>query len=163
MPPSFSQLCRRRALAAVEFAVVAPLFWIVIVGMLEVSRAVMVKEVLTDAARKACRTAILPGASWSDVANGAAGSELYDILVTDNGFSWSNISPTVIVTDTSGNSTTLTTGDPSNVLQNASWGYTIAVKVSLPASTTTWGPGTVFITSSAIESEYVVMMRQGNY
>jgi hypothetical protein len=128
--------------------------------MFELSRAVMVKEILTNAARKACRTATLPGATWSDVANGAAGSELYDIMVTDNGFSWSNVTPTIIVTSTSGTSTTLTTGDSSNVLQNAGLGYKISVKVGIPASVTTWGPGSVF-TSGMIESEYVVMMRQG--
>jgi Flp pilus assembly protein TadG len=154
---------RRRALAAVEVAVFAPLFWVLIVGMFEVSRAILVKEILTDAARKACRTAILPGAGWNDVANGAAGSELYDIMVTDNGFNWSDVTATIVVTDTSGNSTTLTTGDTNNVLQTASWGYKISVKVAIPASATTWGPGTVFIGSAALESEYVVMMRQGNY
>jgi hypothetical protein len=147
----------------VEVAVFAPLFWVLVVGMFEVSRALLVKEILTNAARKACRSAILPGAGWNDVANGAAGSDLYDILVTDNGFNWSDVTATVIVTDTSGNSTTLTNGDPGNVLQNASWGARIAVKVGIPASATTWGPGAVFVGSSTIESEYVVMMRQGNY
>ncbi len=154
---------RRAGSAAAEFAVLAPLFWILICGMFEVSRALMVKEVLTDAARKACRTAVLPGAGWNDVANGAAGSELYDIMVTDNGFKWSDVTPTVVVTDTSGNSTTLTTGDTNNVLQNAAWGSTISVKVAIPASATTWGPGNFFISSTEIESEAVVMMRQGNY
>jgi Flp pilus assembly protein TadG len=158
------QPCRKRlAVAALEFAFVSQIFWVLIVGMFEISRALQVKEILTNAARKACRTAILPGASWSDVANGAAGSDLYDIMVTDNGFKWSDVTPTVIVTDTSGNSTTLTTGDSNNVLQNSSWGYTIKVKVSIPASATTWGPGLLFITNSTIESEYLVMMRQGNY
>jgi Flp pilus assembly protein TadG len=149
--------------AAAEFAVIAPLFWIMIVGMFEVSRALMVKEVLTDAARKACRTAVLPGAGWNDVANGAAGSDIYDILVTDNGFNWNSVSKTIVVTDPSGNVTTLTTGDTNNVLQNSTWGSTISVKVSIPASATTWGPGYVFIPATEIESESVVMMRQGNY
>jgi hypothetical protein len=154
---------RRRAIAAVEVALFAPLFFVLIVGMFEVSRALLVKEILTNAARKACRTAILPGAAWSDVAAGSAGSELYDILVTDNGFRWSDITATVVVTDTSGNSTSLIGSDANGVLQNAAWGDKIAVKVSIPASATTWGPGAVFLNSSTIESEYVVMMRQGNY
>lgn len=163
VPTKRSQGRKRRGVAVVEFAVIAPLFWILIVGMFEVSRALMVKEILTDAARKSCRTAILPGASWNDVANGAAGSEIYDIMVTDNGFNWANVTPTIVVTDTSGNATTLTTGDPYNVLQNASWGYTISVKVSIPASATSWGPGYLFIPATEIESESMVMMRQGNY
>jgi Flp pilus assembly protein TadG len=154
---------RRPGVAAAEFAVIAPIFWILIVGMFEVSRALMVKEILTDAARKSCRTAVLPGAGWKDVANGAAGSELYDVMVTDNGFSWANVSPTVVVTDPAGNATTLTTGDTNNVLQNAAWGSTVSVKVGIPASATTWGPGFIFVPATAIESEAVVMMRQGNY
>ena len=155
----------RLAVAAVEFAVASQVFWVLIVGMCEVSRALMVKETVTNAARKSCRTAILPGAGWNDIANGAAGSEIYDVMVTDNGYNWSDVSVTVIVTDPSGNVTTLTTatGDPNNVLQNATWGTTISVKVGIPASKTTWGPGSFFITATMVESEYLVMMRQGNY
>jgi Flp pilus assembly protein TadG len=156
---------KRLAVAAVEFAVASQVLWILVVGMCELSRALMVKEILTDASRKASRTAILPGAGWNDVASGTASSEVYDILVTDNGFNWSDVTVTIIVTDPSGNSTTLTTatGDPNNVLQNASWGSTISVKIGIPASKTTWGPGMFFITSTMVESEYMVMMRQGNY
>jgi len=156
---------KRPAVAAVEFAFISLVLWVLVVGMCEVSRALQVKEILTDASRKACRTAILPGAAWTDVANGAAGSDVYDIMVTQNGFTWSDVTVTIIVTDTSGNATTLTTatGDTKKVLQNASWGYTISVKVGIPASKTTWGPGMVFVTSTMIESEYLVMMRQGNY
>jgi len=156
---------KRLAVATVEFAVASQLLWVLVLGKCELSHALSVKEIMTDASRKASRTAILPGAAWNDVANGAAGSEIYDIMVTDNGYNWSDVTVTMIVTDTSGHSTTLTTatGDPNNVLQNASWGYTISVKVAIPASKTTWGPGSLFITSTMIESEYVVMMRQGNY
>jgi Flp pilus assembly protein TadG len=151
--------------AAVEFAVASQVLWVLIVGMCELSRALMVQEILTDAARKASRTAILPGASWNDVANGAAGSDVYDIMVTDNGFTWSDVTVTIVVTDPSGNTTTLTStsGDPNNVLQNATWGSSIAVKVGIPASKTTWGPGMLFVPSTEVELEYVVMMRQGNY
>ncbi len=156
---------KRLAVAAMEFAIASQVLWVLVVGMCELSRALMVKEILADATRKTARTAILPGAGWNDVANGAAGSDIYDIMVTDNGFNWSDVTVTIVVTDTSGNSTTLTTatGDPNNVLQNASWGYTISVKIGIPASKTTWGPGSLYITAPMIESDFLVMMRQGNY
>jgi Flp pilus assembly protein TadG len=153
----------RSATAVVEFALIAPFFALLLLGMFELSRALLVKEILSNAARKAARTAILPGAGWNDVAAASAGSELYNIMVTDNGFQWNNVTPTIVVTDPSGNVTTLTTGDPNNVLQNATWGSTISVKVAIPASATTWGPGALFVRTTMIESEFVVMMRQGNY
>src|SRR6185437_9411801 len=57
----------RRAVAAVEFAVVSPLLATLLLGMLEIGRGLMVKEALSDAAQKACRTAALPGKANSDV------------------------------------------------------------------------------------------------
>lgn len=58
---------QRRGAAAVEFAVVAPVFVLMIFGMIEVSRGIMVKQIMTNAAREGARAAILDGATGTDV------------------------------------------------------------------------------------------------
>jgi hypothetical protein len=53
--------CRRnrRGAAVVEFAIVAPVFFVLIFGMIEFGQAIMVQQVLTNAAREGARVAIL--------------------------------------------------------------------------------------------------------
>ena len=55
------RLCRinRQGAAAVEFALIAPLFFFLVLGMIELGRAVMVQQVLTNASREGARMAIL--------------------------------------------------------------------------------------------------------
>ena len=44
---------------------VAPFLAIIMMGMIEISRAVMVVEMLDDAARKGCNTGIKPGKTYA--------------------------------------------------------------------------------------------------
>src|SRR5207248_5778964 len=60
MPTDVKNTWSRCGLAAVEFALIAPVFVFLAIGMIEMARGMMVKEVLTDAARKGARTGILP-------------------------------------------------------------------------------------------------------
>ena len=53
--------------AVVEFAVVAPLMMMLTLGLMEVSRIVMVKQLLVNASREGARLAILPQSSSQDV------------------------------------------------------------------------------------------------
>lgn len=57
----------RRGATVVEFAVVAPVFFILVFGLIEFSRMVMCHQVLTSAAREAARAGTVPGATSSDV------------------------------------------------------------------------------------------------
>jgi Flp pilus assembly protein TadG len=63
------RLCRknRRGAAAVEFAIVAPLFVTMVFGMVEFGRMIMVQQVLTNASREGARMAVLDGATTSSV------------------------------------------------------------------------------------------------
>lgn len=63
---------RRRGAAAVELAVIAPLLLILFQGMVEVSRGLMVQQILTNAAREGARESILEGATISDVERAVA-------------------------------------------------------------------------------------------
>ena len=62
-----SRRTQRRGAAAVEFALVAPFFLLLIFGILEVGRLVMVQQVLTTASREGSRVASLDGSAVADV------------------------------------------------------------------------------------------------
>ncbi|WP_169977832.1 TadE/TadG family type IV pilus assembly protein [Tautonia rosea] len=53
--------CERSGAAAVEMAIILPLFLTLILGTIEASRLGMVSQLLHVAAREGCRTAVLPG------------------------------------------------------------------------------------------------------
>jgi Flp pilus assembly protein TadG len=48
-----------RGIAAVEFAIVAPVFLMVVLGIIEVGRAIMVQQVLINASRVGARRAVM--------------------------------------------------------------------------------------------------------
>jgi hypothetical protein len=114
-----------------------------IYGMVELSRGMMVKEVLSNAARKGCNTGIKPGKTDTDIK-----SDVNNIL-TDNGITASAATITILVRGTAYNS--------ANPPQ---FGDSISVQVSIPASATSWGTS-IILQGQTIESETVVMMRQG--
>jgi len=49
----------RSGVAALEFAFVAPVFFLLVFGLIEMGRMIMVQQSLTNAAREGCRTAVL--------------------------------------------------------------------------------------------------------
>lgn len=70
--PSKQQLRRRhtilrRGAAATEFAIVAPVFFLMVVGFIELGRALMVQQVLINASRVGARMASTTGATSSSV------------------------------------------------------------------------------------------------
>src|SRR6185503_18474885 len=58
---------KRRGASAVEFAIVAPVFFMMIFGMIEYGRLVMVQQILTNATREGARRAVLQDATTSAV------------------------------------------------------------------------------------------------
>jgi Flp pilus assembly protein TadG len=132
---------RRRGAAAVEFAVLAPVLGIIIVGMVEMSRAMMAKMILNDAARKACRTGIQATGS-----NATISSEVTNIL-SDNNISTSSATVTVQVNGVTANANTAKQNDR------------VSVKVAVPYTQFAWTQP-LFLSSTTVESETVVMMRQ---
>ncbi len=65
----FRRLCRsnRSGVAVVEFAIVAPVFVLFVMGMIEVSRGLMIQEVITNAAREGARAAVVESSTTSTV------------------------------------------------------------------------------------------------
>jgi len=75
----------RRGAAVVEFAVIAPLFFLLVMGMIEYGRMMMVQQILTNASREGARRAVLDGVTASDV---AASVQQY---LTDSSVSGANV------------------------------------------------------------------------
>lgn len=58
---------RRRGASAVEFAIVAPVFMLIVLGIVEFGRMVMVQQVITNAAREGARISVLDSATTGRV------------------------------------------------------------------------------------------------
>ena len=61
----------RQGAAMIELAFVLPVFLMLVFGILEVGRIVMVSQMVTEASRVACRLAVLTGVTATDVTNEA--------------------------------------------------------------------------------------------
>ncbi|HYO23770.1 MAG TPA: TadE family protein [Lacipirellulaceae bacterium] len=57
----------RAGAAAVEFAIVSPIFFMLVIGMMEVGRAIMVQQVLINASRAGARRATMLSSTSSAV------------------------------------------------------------------------------------------------
>jgi Flp pilus assembly protein TadG len=152
---------RRWGIAATELAMVAPLLGTIFVGMMELSRGVSVKETLSNAARKGCRTGIQRNTSSTDIFNDCVN------IMRDNGFDSTTFNPappvnpnnrttyvgtvTISVTDPNGNTLTDALGAPQ--------GSQVTVQVSIPISSVMWVTS-FFLTQTELESETMVMMKQ---
>ena len=81
-----SSAVKRRGAATVEFALVAPFLLMLLFGILEVGRLVMVQQVLTTGSREGARVATIEASSESDVqtavANYLASSSISGATVT---------------------------------------------------------------------------------
>jgi Flp pilus assembly protein TadG len=58
---------KKHGVAAVEFAIVAPVFFMLILGIIEIGRAMMVQQVLVNASRVGARQAALMSSTQSGV------------------------------------------------------------------------------------------------
>lgn len=111
----------RRAAAAVEFAIVAPVFFLLVLGMIEYGRMVMVQQVITNASREGARQAVLDGATTTEVQS-AVNSYLTSGSI-------------------SGATVTVTPDPPSD----AEYGDPVTVSVSIPFSQVSWLPSPMYL------------------
>lgn len=133
--------CRRnrQGAAVVEFAIVAPVFFLLILGMIEIGRAVMVEQILTNAAREGARTAVLDGAIASDVK-----TKVVDYLKSGG------------ISAATTDMVSLTPTDPAT----AANGTPVTVKVDVQFSKVTWLPCPWFISGSTHLTASSVMRRE---
>lgn len=119
---------RRSGAAAVEFALVVPIFFVIFFGMVDIARGFMVKTLLENSARVGCRTGILQGKSNTDVQAAVAAA-----------LSKQGINGTTVTITINGNS-----GDVST----AGAGDIVRVTVSVPVANITWLPTPRYLTGT---------------
>lgn len=127
---------KRRGVAAVEFAVVAPIFFIFTMGIVEVGRLVMVQQVLTTASREGARVAILDSASTSSV-QAAVSTYLSNVAISG---ATTTVSPTTL--------SSALPGDP------------VTVTVSINYANVSWLPSPWFFSQSTLTAQ-TQMRREG--
>jgi Flp pilus assembly protein TadG len=131
---------RRPAAAAAEFALMLPILSTLLLGMFEISRAIIVKEALSNAVQRAARIASLPGKTNTHVT-----AAVQDILSANN---------------LTGYTTTIKVNDVVANVSTAKRNDKVSVQVSITAGQVFW-VSTFFVKSTTVESEAVVMLRQG--
>src|SRR5204863_7679758 len=110
----------RYGAATVECAIILPVIVALLLGAMEFSRAIMVKEILQDAVRKACRTGIQPGKD-----NAAITADVRSIL-SDNKIDGTSATITIMVNGVVVDASTAKTRDQ------------VSVKVTVPMSECCW-------------------------
>lgn len=108
----------RRGASAVEFALVAPVFVLLVFGIIEVGRALMVQQIITNASREGARRAIIEHASDAEVQQ-----------VVDDYLGATSVAQGVSISVT-----------PTTIGPSTGFGDPISVTVSVPYSAVSWMP-----------------------
>lgn len=122
----------RRGAAAVEFAVVAPLLFLVIFGIIEFGRMMMVQQILTNASREGARRAILEQAT-EDQVEAVVGDYLAGASI-------------------SGANVTISPSD----LKSIGFGDPVTVTVSVPYDRVSWLPSSWFFRGTTLTAQSVM-------
>ncbi len=108
---------KRKGTSAVEMACVAPVFVVLLMGIIESSRLGMVSQLLTTAAREGCRAAVLPGSTPDSV------QARIDETLAGSGIPVGTVTPTC---------------DSGGPWTSAPKGAGITVSLSVPYSKVSW-------------------------
>lgn len=106
----------------VEFAIVLPLLLLLLLGIIEMGRAIMLNQIATNAAREGARQAVVPGATSANV-TAAVNGYLDSAGVKPEG-------RTVAVTNA---------GGAAQSVENIPSKSSVSIQISFPYGTNTWG------------------------
>jgi Flp pilus assembly protein TadG len=126
----------RRGTAVVEFALVAPLFLMIVIGVIEIGRATMVQELLTNASREGARVAGNDTTVLTSSVRTAVNNYLSGVGISD--------------------ATTSVSPDPPS---GASDGQSVTVTVTIPYSKVSWLASSWFLGGKTLTATSV-MIRQ---
>ena len=121
------RLRKRLGAAVVEFAVVAPVMILITMGMMEVGRMVMVKQLMINVSREGARAAVLPGATTEEV-TAMIREQLTDVSIPDS--AQITLSP--------------------SILSSAAAGSPVTVSISISADDVSWVPNPKFSADRSI-------------
>jgi len=116
----------------VEFAVIAPLFFLLVFGMIEFGRMVMVQQIITNASREGARMAVLDGSTTADV---EATIQAY--------LGGSTVNGAAVVVEP----------DPPS---SATYGAPVTVTVSVPFADVSWLPAPWFLAENTLTATTVM-------
>ena len=119
----------RGGAALVEAAIVLPIFFLAILGMVEFGRAMMVGQLVTNAAREGARRAILYGSEQGEVT-----SHIHDFLQNAG-----DIDPADVTLNMTFAPGPDRTGGPPSNLADADTGDRVTVEVVVPWDKAGWG------------------------
>jgi Flp pilus assembly protein TadG len=137
---SLGKRWKRRGTAIVEFALLSPFLFLLVLGLIEFGRVLMVEQILTNGAREACRTASMPGSASGDVQNTAVNYLTNSSIPVSNPSSQISVSP-----------------DPAT----ATPGTAMTVTVNVPFSNVSWLPTPLFMGGKTLSAS-VVMRKESN-
>jgi Flp pilus assembly protein TadG len=126
---------RRRGAYTIEFAVVAPVFFTFILGIIDIGRGIMVRGLLLNAARAGVRVGIIEGKSSNDITTAA------NNMLNAQGIN--------------GDTCTITVNDNAADASTAKAGDEITVTISVPVSDVTWLPFTEYLIGN-LTSQYTM-------
>jgi len=126
----------RRGVATVEFAIVLPVFLLIIVGIIEIGRAIAVVQMLTNASREGARVASFDTTSQTSTVTAAVNT-----CLSNDGIS--------------GATTTVSPNPPSG----ASNGQQVSVTVNIAFAKVSWLPSPFFLGGQSLQAT-TVMCRQ---
>ena len=127
---------RRRGAAIVEFALVAPVFLILITGVVELGRGIVVQQLLTNASREGARIGGYDTTTSTSTVTTAVNSYLTNVGI-------------------SGATTTVSPNPPSL----ASDGQSVSVTVSIPFTKVSYLPAPFYMGGTTLQAT-TVMCRQ---
>src|SRR5262245_24654317 len=119
---------QRHGTTILEFAIVGPIFFMMVLGIIEMARGLMVAQLLTAGARVGCRVGVIEGKSTQNITT-AVNTFLSGVGINGD-------TATVLVNDGSADASTAQAGDE------------ITVTVSIPVSKITWVPGGLWPTGN---------------
>jgi Flp pilus assembly protein TadG len=130
---------KRFGAVAVEFAIVSPIMFLLVMGIIELARVYMVSELITEAARKGCRAAIIEGSSSTQIK--AAATNCLAIV----GISAETVNISV-------NDAPLDSVDPQSMPINTE----ITVVVKVPVSSVSWVPFPAYTGSRTLSGQFTL-------